>query len=144
MNIMRSPWTTMSAPIHAPGLSAVEDVPTVVKLSDGTSYTIPGGEKGSAAWAREASLIATAYKQVGDYANAYKWSREYTIRMAAYLRIQAGQDIQMVLDSMSWLRAPGEIIAGAKRELDKLELLLLAGVVVVGIGFFKSSLRVRV
>lgn len=133
--------------------------PTTVTLRDGTSYIIPGGEPFTWAWARQASLIAVAYRQVGDTANAEIWDREYNRRATAYSMIEAGRDKAEVI-AQFWkdlLVAPLRIAADignavidtAGRAADTvfdwakaLPVILLVALVVVGVGFYRGSLRV--
>lgn len=148
MMTIRNPWTTMVGPIAGNPITlsgiVADPVPTTVMLKDGSSYQIPGGNVGSAAWARQASLIATAYRQMGDWMNAYRWEQQYGLRMAAYTRIEQGADMADVVASGSWLSAPERIVQGAASALNKTLLVAALGLVVVGIGFGKRSLRVRV
>lgn len=134
--------------------------PVRVQLANGTQYTIPTGPVGSYAWVREASLIAVAYNQIGDTAKAYAWNREYDKRRLVWDKVQAGADLQAILDSMpgDWLTRPLSIIqrvvewAGetvkdvASTAIDWakwLPVLLAGGLVVIGIGLSKGTARVR-
>jgi hypothetical protein len=108
---------------------------TTVTLADGSKYPIPTGAPGTAAWAREASLIAVAYRQAGDFANADKWQREYGKRWAAYLRVQQGEDLQAVIRAGSWLDGPAAILAYlAKTVKDITDVAVGAGRAVVDWG----------
>jgi len=73
------------------------DTPTTVQLATGSSYTIPTGEWGSWAWARQANLISVAYKQLGQAALSQEWAKQYDARAEIYNRIQAGNDQAAVL-----------------------------------------------
>lgn len=93
--IVRDPWTTET---YATGLSPVmlgaleASQPTSVKLADGTTYMIEGGEWGSYKWVRQAALIRTAYKQLGDTLNESKWAQEWEKRSTIWNLLQSGQD----------------------------------------------------
>lgn len=73
------------------------DTPTTVELADGSSYTIPTGEPGSWAWARQANLVSVAYRQLGAVAEAATWATEYDRRAAIYNYIEEGADRNAVL-----------------------------------------------
>lgn len=85
--------------------------PTIVQTKDG-AYEIPTGERGTQRWAREASLIAVAYRQAGDYRNADKWQQEYQRRKAIADQVDAGKDLKDIIDaSQPDLLAPVRIVA---------------------------------
>lgn len=126
-------------------------MPVTVKLADGTSYLIPdAGPWGSPTWRRFAFLVAVAYRQVGDTANADKWDREASRRNAIWAALGAGRDRAAVVAQFGadLLTAPAEILAdvgnvalGAVRWLP---WLIVAALAVVALGFQKKTLRIGV
>lgn len=132
---------------------------TQVTLADGTLYTVPTGAPGTWPWAREASLIAVAYKQANDFANAYQWEVEFSRRAAAVNAIAAGSDSEAILAAGSWMDGPAAIVAFLGKTVSDLEnradQLVGAGVnvvnwvpvavlgllVVIALGFGKKQLR---
>lgn len=133
--------------------------PTTVVLATGKTYTIPAGEPGTYVWVRQASLISVAYSQIGDVAKAAKWKVEHQKRARIWNAIEAGQDRAAVWRQFGadLLLAPGRILADIGKEaLDLaktpkallealaklLPLLLVAAVVVIGIGFYKGTIKV--
>jgi hypothetical protein len=132
---------------------------TIVETADG-SYEIRGGEVGTYPWVRQASLIAAAYHDGGDDAQAYEWTREYNKRRLVWDAAQSGADLRELIASMPSvdLVAPFRIIydlaAGIVRTVGRAagaaigwaEWLpwLAAGVVgVAALGFYRGTLRVR-
>lgn len=69
---------------------------TIVQTKDGP-YTIPTGERGSFAWAREASLIAKAYRDADNYRDADRWQREYERRLLIWQQVAAGRDLDDII-----------------------------------------------
>jgi len=134
---------------------------TMVQTADGGSFEIPTGALGTWPWAREASLIAVSYQQAGDLTNAYRWAREFERRNVAYNALQAGADYDDIIASTSWLDGPQQILAylaqkakdifDAAADLPRaavnlaqlLPWLVIGGLIVVGVGFSKGSLRLR-
>lgn len=165
--IVRNPWSTATGAVQAfggPGLGYIvgtTPVPTRVTTADGGVYDIPTGTPGSFAWAREASLIAVAYEQAGEPANAYIWAREYEKRVGAWNQIQAGADLQAIIGAGSWLEGPqtiyarlaatvgallqafGQAAGGVASWTQWLPWLIGGALVVIGLGFNRGTLRVR-
>jgi hypothetical protein len=106
-------------------------------------------------------LIAVAYQQLGDATHAYQWNREYDKRRMLWDRVQAGEDLQAILNTMpgDWLTRPIQIIQAvvggvvdtvkdvADTAIDWAKWvpwLLAGGIAVIGLGLFKGTLRARV
>jgi len=66
--------------------------PTTVQLANGSTYTIPTGDVGTWAWARQANLVSVAYRQLGATEESDAWAAESDRRAAVYNWIQSGRD----------------------------------------------------
>lgn len=124
------------------------DTPTTVQLANGSSYTIPTGDPGTWAWARQASLISVAYKQLGATQEAAAWSQEYDRRATIYNAIESGRDRAEVIQQFAadLLTAPvkilqqiggavlsvgGSVVKTATNTLALVPLLLIGGLAVL-------------
>lgn len=88
------------------------DLPEVVRTADGNVYRIPpAGPWGSFSWARQASLVANAYRQLGNSGEAEKWADEWERRQAVWNALQRGADYAAVVAQFGadLLTAPFEI-----------------------------------
>lgn len=86
---------------------------TTVIYADGSRATIDTGHQaGTFAWVHEATLVATAYRQVGDYQQADVWQREEARREVVWRSIQDGKDAaQSVAEAGRDFVAPSRIAA---------------------------------
>jgi hypothetical protein len=133
------------------------NTPTTVQLADGSSYTIPTGEPGSWAWARQANLISVAYRQLGQAELSATWAAEYDRRAAVYNAIEGGRDRAEVLAQFAedLLTAPvkilqdvggavlsvgGSVVRTATTTLALVPVLLIAGLGVLVILAAKGQL----
>ena len=124
------------------------DTPTTVQLATGSSYTIPTGDVGTWAWARQANLVSVAYRQLGESALADTWAAEFDRRAAVFNAIESGRDRAEVLRQFGadLLTAPikiladiggavittgGSIVRTTTQTLALVPLVLVAGVAVL-------------
>lgn len=138
---------------------AVAQPPTVVTLRTGVSYSIPYGEPGTYPWVRQASLIATAYRQVGDNPNADRWTEIYRRRLRAWEIQEQVKDWSAVVGMgvVDTIAAPlritaaiGDALLGVAGEVKDRALnwaawmpwLVLGALVVLGVGFQNKSFKV--
>lgn len=107
---------------------------TTVRLADGTTYQIPGGEYGTAPWARQASLIAVAYRQIGDTAKADEWGRIAERRNLIWRTIESGKDKLEVLTQFGRdLIAAPVLIAADIGRLSALVILAAVALIVLAL-----------
>lgn len=131
------------------------NLPTTVTTADGSTFTIPSGDYGTYPWVRQASLIAKAYRDIGDTGNAQKWGAEYQRRLAIWDALESGKDYAAVIAQFGadLLTAPIKIAADvgsaaigvgstAVATVKWIPLLVIGALVVLGIGFSKGSIRV--
>lgn len=87
--------------------------PTTVTLRDGTKYLIPAGAWGTFPWVRQANLIATAYRDIGDGKNHDRWAAEYQRRTQVWNDLESGKDARSVLLQFGkdLVQAPLKILA---------------------------------
>lgn len=88
------------------------ETPTTVQLANGSSYTIPTGDVGTWAWARQANLVSVAYRQLGETQASDTWAAEFDRRAAVYNAIESGRDRAEVLRQFGadLLTAPVKIL----------------------------------
>lgn len=138
-------------------VTADNELPTQFADRDGNYWDIPeAGPFGSYTWVRQAALVRNAYKANGDTANARKWDGQYIFRRNVWNLLEAGRDYAAVLGQFGKdvIAAPIRIAAdvgGAAINVGKkvvqladwLPWLVLAALVVAGIGLQKGTLRIN-
>jgi len=164
---IRDPWsgeTYNAGPSWNLGDASPGALPTTtgteVRARNGTTFEIPGGQVGSYAWVRQASLLANLFHDGGDDAAAYRWNREYDKRRLVWDAAQSGADLQEIIrtaspDLIAPFRIVYDAVTGAIRGIGEaggavldwarwLPWLLAGGLVVVGTGLYKGSLGATV